>query len=315
MYNKKIPKLSATICLICLALGVFANPAVGWPQDKNNKKEKAADPEVVNLVTSDFVKLQCTFYPGSNAKETIPIVLLHRWDESDAREAMFPLAGYLQSNFGHAVIIPDLRGHGKSIDVVNSDETLNKDRWRATEMAAVVEDIEACKKFLVKKNNEGELNIDLLTVIAEGESNIQAVAWTMRDWSYGELGGVKQGRDVKALVMIDPVRSFKGLNCNDALKSPLFSGRGLDPLPVLVSAESKKSKDASTIANNLKRARKSKDLKDPLVDFFKYRVKQNRKVIRINRNEYQDLAGVIGDFINNRVNSRKHDFRWQDRSQ
>ena len=93
--------------------------------------------------------------------------MLHDWDGN--RKQFSGLATYLQS-IGHSIIVPDLRGHGESLRVKASDMTLDREKFNRNAIAAMGEDIEACKRFLLKKNNGGELNIEFLTVVAAGQS-------------------------------------------------------------------------------------------------------------------------------------------------
>ncbi len=278
-------------------------------QDEPNTSH---EPQVVDITTSDGVKLKCEFYPGTKGKESIPVIALHEWDKN--RQSNLLLAGHLQEKLGCAVIVPDLRGHGDSRDVVGSTEKLNRDKWKAFEIGAIMEDIEACKKYLIEKNNGGELNIDLLTIVAEAESNIHAVAWTLRDWSFGDLGSLKQGRDVKALVMINPKRNFKGLSAIDHLKSPLFTGRGVPPpLPVLIATDSRTMREGKSVYDNLARGRKARDMNDNELEMVKFREEKSQRVVK-SKNVTTNLNDIIAGFIENRVNSKQHEFRWQDRT-
>ncbi len=295
------------VCFVLAGLTVI----IGSPTQAQESQE-VADPEVIELTTTDNVLLKCEYYPGRNEKETIPVILLHSWN--DDRKSMLSLAGYLQRQFGHAVLVPDLRGHGGSLKTVNQDDELDKDRWGKEEIAAMVEDIEACKKFLVKKNNDGELNIDMLTLVAERETTIHAVAWTLRDWSYPVLGGIKQGQDVKALVFIAPKRSFKGLSAVQGLKHPLFTGRGPTSLPMMIAADSRSSREAKKMFDNLERNRKAGGKTDSEMDYVRFSTKNLQMVVKTKDQGTRPLNELIGQFIKDRVEAKKHEFRWQDRS-
>ncbi len=189
--------------------------------------------EEVILVTSDYVQLYATWLPGIHEKETLPVIMLHGWGGGQGndkdRSSLLKMAEYLQANYGFAVLVPDLRGHGKSISLENSTPLPDRDRWRADQITAMIEDIEACKKFLLQKNNEGQLNIDLLSIVAEDELSMHAAIWTLRDWSYLPIAGRKQGQDVKALALIDPVRSFRGVNANNVYRRQCLPGK-LEPV-------------------------------------------------------------------------------------
>jgi hypothetical protein len=270
--------------------------------------------EELSLVTSDSVKLAVKYFPGTHEKETLPVIMLHGWDaDESARNAQLAMAKYLQANYGYAVVVPDLRGHGQSMTAENSTEEIQKDKWRGLQLAVLIEDIEACKKFLVQKNNDGQLNIDLLALVAEKESAIHAVLWTLRDWSYLPVAGKKQGQDVKAIVMLDPVRSFNGLNGNDAYRDGLFTGAVGAGFPILVANKMRGSSDGPGLYAYWDRSRRKLDKNARHLEETSYRVENNEQIVSERNKNDKYLAQVIGDFLQTEVYDRKHDFRWQDR--
>ena len=240
------------------------------------KKSKFPAPEIVELETKDGVKLTCTWFapegagppakPVKNAaetkvqpppagKKTAPFILLHDWDRS--REDLLSFGRFLQVA-GHAVIVPDLRGHGGSLTVEGSDRPIDRERMRKKEMPSVLADLEACKKFLMRKNDAGVVNIDLLSVAAVGQTAILAMQWAVTDWSWTPVGSVKQGQDVKSLILIAPTQKFKGISIKPFFKHPLFVGGRVDPLPVLfVYAESHSDsvEDSTKIYQGIKKGR------------------------------------------------------------
>ena len=67
--------------------------------------------EVDGLMASDGLQLSATYYEGTNGRDSVPVILLHM-SKGDRKEYA-GLAPYLQRQ-GHAVLVPDLRGHGAS---------------------------------------------------------------------------------------------------------------------------------------------------------------------------------------------------------
>ena len=172
--------------------------------------------------TSDGVELKCRFYAGARTKSTVPVVIVHGF--GDQRNTYYPLAEALQAeeNGGSAVILPDLRGHGESTkQSVGNDEVveLSFDKMRREDAVNIVtRDLVAVKKFLVEKNNVGELNIDMLCVIAVDTGCVYAMNWILWDWSRTQLVGYRRGRDPKAFVLISPQQSH--LPNDDAKRAP-----------------------------------------------------------------------------------------------
>ena len=132
------------------------------------------------------------------------------------------------SRSGVAVIVPDLRGHGQSKlpKGVRKDESLDAANMPPSQFRLMVtEDMKAIKDFLWERNNAGELNIDKLCVVGAEMGASVALDFAVFDAAgYGAgspyYGPLKLGAFVKALVLISPEWSFRGLPLRDALASP-----------------------------------------------------------------------------------------------
>ena len=211
-----------------LAATAFLALAWGAAAVADDKNDPPPPPEKITLTTSDGVTLAATFYPSDLGKDTVPVILVHAYKGS--RGDFDELALKLQ-DAGHAVIAPDLRGHGESD---GPDGTL-----RAADFAAMAKhDLEAVKRFLVEKNNAGQLNIERLGVVGVEMGATVAINWAALDWSWPVLATGKQGQDVKALALISPQWSFKGLKIHDAVAHPNIRG----DLSVLIVAGRRSSK-------------------------------------------------------------------------
>ncbi len=172
--------------------------------------EKPLPPQVVSLKTTDNKTLAATFYPSRAGKDAPAVILLHA--HGGTRNELDTLARALQLE-GSAVIVPDLRGHG--------DSTLGIKDLRADDYADMVRrDLESVKGFLMQKNNEGELNIERLGIVGVEMGSTLALNWAVLDWSWPRLATGKQGQDVKALALISPEWSFKGMRINEAVVDP-----------------------------------------------------------------------------------------------
>jgi len=215
--------------LLMLALGAvgFVSPAKAQnakaapkaqTEKKEKKKEEIPPPEDLNLTTDDGVQLRATFYPGTKGKDTVPVILLHMWkgDRNDFKQ----LAPYLQS-LGHAVLVPDLRGHGESTQVKGMNRPLEADSMPLRMVDRMVaDDMETLKRFLMAKHNAGELNIEKLCLVGAELGASVALDYARLDWSWPPLATGKQGQDVRALVLISPQWSSHGLSLKAATAHP-----------------------------------------------------------------------------------------------
>jgi len=214
--------LLALAVLLSLAWGsrllAAQDPSAG------GEKQEIPEPKDVSIRTTDGVALAATYFPGLKEKESVPVVLLHelrgRHQGGRATNTRFSrvdyaaLAKYLQAR-GHAVLVPDLRGHGDSnirkipgrADQVIDPETMGGPDYQR--MVAI--DMPALKNYLIARNNEGELNIEKLVVVGAEESALLAMYWTQLDWSIPASGNRKQGQDIKAVILLSPAWSVPGL--------------------------------------------------------------------------------------------------------
>jgi len=247
-------------------------------QDEDEEELAIAEPEQLTLTTDDGVDLNVMWYAGGVARESddklrkiegdkvVPVIILHGWGESDneSHRHFSAIATYLQS-IGHAVLAPDLRGHGRSkvtIPIRGGEREKELQEFTKVDLALMVNDMVRLKRYLLEKNNAKELNIELLCVIASEESSVVAANWVVHDWSYPDLlGGRKQGKDIKGLILLSPTRSFNGFHWNDAMRHPVFSG--MNPaaftIPVLIitgSEDSQAYREAKTIHSRLSSSRK-----------------------------------------------------------
>ncbi len=201
----------------CIAL------AQGAPAKKG--KEGPPKPELLTLKTNDGLSLALTFYPGTKGKDSIPVVLLHAWKQSG--NDYKALASSLQA-MGCAVLVPDLRGHGASTRLQHGrrDETLNPANMPPAQFAAMVaQDMIAIKRFLWDRNNAGELNIDKLCVVGAEMGAAVALNFAAADALEQDRNRVRRpeyqvGRFVKALVLISPELTFRGLSIRNATAYP-----------------------------------------------------------------------------------------------
>jgi pimeloyl-ACP methyl ester carboxylesterase len=304
---------------------VLLIPAASAWQDREgankagDKKEKLPKPERVLFETKDNVELKAEWFGALKSKQTAPVILLHDWDSS--RAALLPLADQLHSKHKLAVLVPDLRGHGESLTVVGSDEPLDRARFKKTELGSLVEDIDACRRFLQEKNDLGELNLSMLTLVAFGNTSIHASAWAINDWKWPPLHGIPQGQNVKALVLISPSRRFKSLNINPSMKLPLFASpySALQVFLVWGKNDKTSATDGSQLFNQLAKSRNQKDdfqnwderWRDQTV--FEWTYDSDRAAEELLNQFTADVAQAIGVFVQKKIVDKQENFPWKKR--
>jgi pimeloyl-ACP methyl ester carboxylesterase len=262
---------------------------------------KVPDPEEVRLETKDGVTLLATYYASNLGKEAVPVLMIHDYEGS--RADYHELALYLQSKDGGycAVLVPDLRGHGSSVKVKGETNDLDAKTLKPAHYARMItEDLEACKRFLKQKNNAEQLNINRLTVVGAGMGGVLAINWSVADWAWPPAGGVKQGQDVKALVLLSPNWSFKSLNITAAVgRTPITKDAS-----VYILVGKGDTRDAKRLHDTIKRSRS--DSKED--DLIMLTVETNLQGTKLLGLKNLGLPAYIAKFIDARV--ARQDFPW-----
>lgn len=205
-----------------LLAACLSGPSSTFAQEKKGvPRAKVPQPEDITVETDD-VELHCTYYPSARGKEAVPVILIHDWESR--RTELDALAKYLQAEGEHAVLVPDLRGHGESNIRKVAPGTPAENLTPATltdidivKMAST--DFVYLKNEMITRHNAGEFNIDLLTLVGlELGANV-ALHWAAVDWSQPKVA-VRLGHDVKALVLVSPQSVFKKLRITNPLNVP-----------------------------------------------------------------------------------------------
>jgi pimeloyl-ACP methyl ester carboxylesterase len=213
---RRVVRMAAAgmLALVAGVSGVLVEPVQALAQAD---AKKIPDPEDIDLTTTDGVQLKATYFKSIKGKEAVPVMMVHGFKGN--RHDFDALAKKLQA-LGHAVIVPDLRGHGDSTTVQNFSKKLAADKLLPPHFALMAsKDLEAVKAFLVKRNNDGELNIDKLCVVGAEMGASVGLLWSALDWSWPMLTIGKQGQDVKAIVMISPKWSDHRIQVPEALSN------------------------------------------------------------------------------------------------
>ena len=326
---------STSVFQLFLLLTCFTTFAIGSVAVANGQAQSAANdeqtaPEEVTLETKDKVQLVCTYFAPNkpagakeeeatteedpiDGKRVIPYIILHDWESS--RKDTTALATFLSSR-GNAVIIPDLRGHGDSTKVAGYDKEIAAADFSTGQISAVMGDIETCKRFLVKKNNAGELNIDMLAVIAIGKTVPLATAWVVQDWSYAPFSkGIKQGQDVKALIMSSPEKKLGPFATKRVTSSPIFSGSSALPTIVAWGIENERAKNVQSIYTRLEKKRPHSKDQGATKTLYKAALRNSLDGTAIGSNpKLTKLWGFFDKTVSGKINENIDKLPWQDRS-
>ncbi|MEQ8849779.1 hypothetical protein [Botrimarina sp.] len=199
------------------------------PAGAKRAEADPTDPQDVELRTADGVLLAGTYYPASEAGRDTPVVVaLADENESpivfDRLAFRFQMPGPSEEREPIAVFAVALRGQGDSTRVRRPDGTVVDRRGAkltpADAAAMVKTDMEAVRRFLVEKNDAGELNLNRLGYLGVGFGALVAANAAAVDWAMPDLDRGKQGRDVKALALVSPPWKSLGLEMLQAIRQP-----------------------------------------------------------------------------------------------
>jgi pimeloyl-ACP methyl ester carboxylesterase len=295
---------------VVLSLTVMVGSASA--QKRGDRKE-IPEPEAVNLTTSDGLALKATFYPGTRGIDTVPIVILH--DFKGNRNEYDALALTLQS-LGHAVLVPDLRGHGEStkLQAGPREQAIEAAKMTRPDFEKIIRfDRAAVRDFLVNRNNKEEFNLNRLGIIGVGMGSVMAVHWADQDYREAVLtGGRGLGRNVKGVVLISPERNFKGVPIHTALQNPFV--RATISVYILVGAQDAKARgDAENIYSLFERyhPKPEPDQAAEKQDLFIGKLETSLQGLKLLEARELKLDAAIAQFIDLRL--VKPDFPWTER--
>jgi pimeloyl-ACP methyl ester carboxylesterase len=314
-------RLPLTACLIAVLAPAWATAQTAVPaapaapaaapaaKPAATPSDKPLPPEQTSIVTRDGVQLHLTYFPSNRGKDAVPVILLHMFKGN--RHEMEGLGLYLQKQ-GCAVVAPDLRGHGDSKLYLGKNQ-LEPDRIPPPQFAnMVLIDMEAIKKFLIDKHNAGTLNVDKLCIVGAEMGASVGLNWAAQDWSAFDLPTLKQSKDVKAVVLISPRSSVKGLTLNKALAFDLFRS-SIDAYLIAGAEDKESATEAKKIRDTLSRGRpKATKVSEETVFLTVDELKTKLVGTKLLGEQSLGVEGVIGDFINLRLAERP-DLPWKER--
>jgi pimeloyl-ACP methyl ester carboxylesterase len=234
-------------------VGAGQKPAAAGVGKPGGKKPEKPPMQTLDLPTADGIKLRAFYFPSEVGKGAVPVIVIHEWQGQAS-----PYSALVRklTDLGCAVIVPELRGHGASRQQQTpaGQRTLEVAKMSRPDVLAMVKfDLEAVKKFLVQENDAERLNLNALALIGVGEGAIVAAQWSVGDLNFPSIGSIKQGQDVKLLVLVSPVRTHKGVSLEDSLNDPLLASL---PFLIVVGETSKQMGDAERVFKRLETIKK-----------------------------------------------------------
>lgn len=304
-----LPFLSA----LALTLTLAASFAQAQPPAAAGAATKRPPPQEIAPRTRDGVQLAGTFYPATKpGKDVVPVILLHGYKGS--RADMQGLAFKLQ-DAGHAALALDLRGHGGSTKQAmpnGKERDIDPARLNKADLDGMWRhDVEMAKQFLMEQNNAGELNIDKLCIVGADLGAVVAANWAVLDWSWPRLATGKQGQDVKAVVLLSPPRTVRGLTIMPAITKREFADK-LSWL-VIYGDQHGDAKDAKAVAGQLEKWLPKPPPEEAKENQAMYvlHLPTNLQGTKLLAAENFNIAPQLMDFINRRLVSKS--YPWADR--
>lgn len=253
--------LHNSLAFVAIALGFLAPPRPALAE--------APGPVAVEIETRDGVLLQGSYFRSSRPGKNAPVVVMLA--DADESPAMFDklatrLQGTGQSDGpAFSTIAIALRGQGDStrVRVRGEVKDLRGAKLTPADAAGMVKhDLEAVRRFLVDKNDKGELNLNRLGYLGVGLGAIVATNAAAVDWAVPLLSRGKQGRDVKAVVLVSPPWKQLGLDMLKPLRQPGLRSE----VAVLITYGGEDKSVASNVGRIVKQLEAGRPKTPPSVD-------------------------------------------------
>lgn len=243
-----------TVAPVTWAQAPNAQAPKAKPPVRKGPEDPKLKPRWVSMRTKDNVEIRAFYAPSDKGKDAVPVMVIHEWQGQGS-----PYNGLVVAlhDAGFAVVVPEYRGHGgsrKYTDGTGKPQEFNIATMGKGDIANIIAyDLEEVKQFLKKENNEGKLNLNALTLVGVREGAIFAANWAIRDWNFPSVGRLKQGQDVKGVVMVSPVKIASGVTIDSAIRDPL-----LLQLPIMIVAgeESAEAAEAKRIGKQIEAVKK-----------------------------------------------------------
>jgi hypothetical protein len=146
----------------------------------------------------------------------------------------------------------------------------------------------------------------MLTVVGSEFGSIVAALWTAQDWSWPPVGGQKQGQDVKAIVLLSPLPSYKGLTLAPAIRSPAF---GEIATFVVYGKSGKRGSDAKRLFKTIERAQQANS--EPRA--FEWAFDTKLQGMKLLQEKFKIVKTDVKRFIGAQIVARADEFPYKKR--
>lgn len=180
------------------------------------------------LMSADGWPIHVTYFQSKNGKES-PVAILAaaaEGPESSRTRKVWNGVAVALNKAGYAVVTVDLRKHGDSMPEVDEAQAARLRKVTSRDYTAMIADMETVKKFLVGEHEREKLNIRKLGIATAGSSGLVAAGfaaldWAKRPWPDNAVVALRtpKGQDVRALVLLSPKSSVKGIQAGAVLKT------------------------------------------------------------------------------------------------
>ncbi len=221
MYSR-VSQLTTHFTVAILIAGAMTAPASA--QTKNVKKKHIVQK---TLVTNDGWPIKITYYKHDKKRDTPVVILLHsRQRDSHVWTKDAGVADTLWGE-GFAVVAVDLRKHGESkMKTATGASTDIGDLKPDDYKRMIAFDLEAVKKFIFLEHENQNLNMRKTAIVAPEMSAPLALNFAAADWNKAPYDDAPvpamrtpRGQDIRALVLISPESSVKGITSAAAIRS------------------------------------------------------------------------------------------------
>jgi len=222
----------------------------------------AADAQRFDLESSDGMRVATWLYPRpEDADLRAAVILVH--DLDGEHKDLEPLAHALQQA-GCTVAVPDLRGHGASAPQGGRDAARQSKPTRRADLemmaagaggrlraqSSVRGDLETVHALLLERGDIDASGDSPLAVVGCGAGATLAALWTAADWAWPPLASGPQGQHVRALVLVSPHWTVKGMTIQPALASEPLK----QEVPIMILG-GKNDRDATRLFDQLRKQR------------------------------------------------------------